>query len=151
MVPDLMVCAHSFLMYLPVAVKACGDRVLLTVHAAGWSEAAAVLDGHIQPHVDISFIICHHSIKMRTTLDIDSDVLGVAKSLAEARNISVGRALSYLARRGVTAQSPLSSRNGFCVFQVPEGAPNFGPTEIQAALDAEDLLAGREFLNPGKP
>lgn len=88
---------------------------------------------------------------MRTTFDIDSDVLGVAKSLAEARNISVGKALSYLARRGVTAQSPLSSRNGFCVFQAPEGTPNFGPAEIKAALDTEDLLAGREFVEPGKP
>jgi len=77
--------------------------------------------------------------------------MGIAKSLAEARDTSVGKALSYLARRGVTAQSPLSSRNGFCVFQVPQGTPSFGPAEIQAALDAEDLLAGREFVGPGKP
>jgi hypothetical protein len=87
---------------------------------------------------------------MRTTLDIDSDVLEAAKSLAEARKTSVGKALSQLARRGVTAHAPLSTRNGFSVFQVPDGTPSFGPEEISAALDAEDRLASREFVEPGK-
>jgi hypothetical protein len=85
---------------------------------------------------------------MRTTLDVDTDVLEAAKSLAEARKTSVGKALSQLARRGVTVLSPLSSRNGFCVFQVPDGTPAFGPDEIHAALDAEDRLASREFVKP---
>jgi len=85
---------------------------------------------------------------MRTTLDIDSDVLEAAKSLAEARRISVGKALSQLARRGVTAHAPLSTRNGFCVFQVPPGTPGFGPDEIRATLDAEDRLVSRDFVEP---
>ena len=88
---------------------------------------------------------------MRTTLDIDSDVLEAAKSLAEARKTSVGKALSYLARRGVTVHAPLSARNGFCVFQVPDGTPAFGPDEIRDALDAEDRLASREFVESGRP
>ncbi len=85
---------------------------------------------------------------MRTTLDLDPDVLEVSKSLAEARKISVGKALSYLARRGVTAQEPLAVRNGFSVFQVPGGSPGFGPEDIRAALDAEDSVAGRKFVDP---
>jgi len=85
---------------------------------------------------------------MRTTLDIDADVLEMAKALAEARSTSIGKALSYLARRGVAAHAPLSSRNGFCVFHVPEGTPTFGPADIQAALDADDMLTGREFVKP---
>jgi hypothetical protein len=87
---------------------------------------------------------------MRTTRDVDFDVLEAARNLAEASKTSVGKALSHLARRGVTVLSPLSVRNGFCVFQVPDGTPGFGPDEIRAALDAEDRLAGREFLEPGK-
>jgi hypothetical protein len=103
-----------------------------------------------QPTIDIKSLSCHHNIIMRTTLDVDSDVLEAAKSLAEARQTSIGKALSQLARRGVTVLSPLSARNGFCVFQVSDGTPGFGPDEIQAALDAEDRLASREFVKPEK-
>ena len=88
---------------------------------------------------------------MRTTLDIDSDVLEAAKSLAVARKTSVGKALSYPARRGITAHAPLSARNGFCVFQVPDGTPGFGPDETRGALNAEDRLASREFVEWGRP
>ena len=37
---------------------------------------------------------------MRTTVTIDDDVLAVARALAEQQGISLGRALSELARRG---------------------------------------------------
>ena len=66
-----------------------------------------------------------------------------------ARGVSVGAALSELARRGVAARTPLSARNGFPVFQVPAGTPAFGPDEVAAAIDGEDRKAGREFLEPG--
>jgi len=83
---------------------------------------------------------------MRTTLDIDADVLDVAKSLAEARRTSVGRALSYLARRGATAHVPVSIEDGFCIFDVPEGTTQFGPDEIRGVLDEDDRSAGRHFV-----
>ena len=87
---------------------------------------------------------------MRTTLDVESDVLEAAKALAVARRISVGAALSELARRGVAARTPLSARNGFPVFQVPAGTPGFGPDEIAAATSREELESAREFLEPGR-
>jgi hypothetical protein len=87
---------------------------------------------------------------MRTTLDIDSDVFEASKSLAVARKISIGKALSYLARRGVTVHAPLSARNGFSVFQVPDGTPGFGPDDISESFDAEDRVASREFVEPGQ-
>lgn len=40
---------------------------------------------------------------MRTTLDLDEHVLAAARSLARARGISVGAAVSELARRGINA------------------------------------------------
>ena len=86
---------------------------------------------------------------MRTTLDIENDVLDCAKSLAAARGVSIGCALSKLARRGVAARTPICSRNGFPVFQVPAGTPKFGPDDVASALHREDLDAGREFLEPG--
>ena len=83
---------------------------------------------------------------MRTTLTVDDDVLDLARSLAQARNISVGQALSILARRGAAARSQTSVRNGFVVFQVGASTPVFGPAEVAAALadegcEAASLLA----------
>jgi hypothetical protein len=42
---------------------------------------------------------------MRTTLDIDAEVLAIARNLAETCHISLGKALSTLARRGARAQT----------------------------------------------
>jgi hypothetical protein len=88
---------------------------------------------------------------MRTTLDIESDVLGLAKSLAEARRISVGKALSWLARKGAQSTTPLSERNGFSIFPVADLQAKFGPEDVRAALDEEDRIMGRDFLNPPPP
>ena len=85
---------------------------------------------------------------MRTTLDIDSDVIDAAKALAEAGNISIGKALSRLARRGIAAPTPFAERNGFAVFAVGMEVPRFGPADVAAALDAEDHRTGRAFLAP---
>lgn len=51
---------------------------------------------------------------MRTTLAIDDDVLGLARSLADARN-------------------------GFHVFTPDPQTPQFGPEDVKAALEADDL------------
>ena len=87
---------------------------------------------------------------MRTTLDVENDVLDVARALATARGVSVGAALSELARRGMSARVPIDTRSGFPVFQIPAGSPSFGPEEVEAALKNEDLQLSREFLAPGK-
>jgi hypothetical protein len=84
---------------------------------------------------------------MRTTLNIDDDVFELARNLADSRKVSVGKALSDLARRGMQARSPTRSKGGFYTFQVPEGTPLFGAQEVQAALDAEDSELALRFLN----
>ena len=103
-----------------------------------------------QSDIDINLCRCHHKIEMRTTLDIENDVLDTARALADARGVSVGAALSELARRGVAARIPMSSRNGFPVFQVPDGTPGFGPDDVAAATGREDTEKAREFLEPGR-
>ena len=80
---------------------------------------------------------------MRTTLDVDDDVIQMARKLASGRRISVGKALSELARRG--AKTRVSTRNGFHVFVVDEGVPQFGTKDIEAALEAEDEEYGENF------
>jgi hypothetical protein len=52
---------------------------------------------------------------MRTTLDIDDDVLAVARASAARKHISIGRELSALARaalRSTTTGAAPTTRNG---------------------------------------
>jgi hypothetical protein len=87
---------------------------------------------------------------MRTTLNVDDDVLEFAKSLAGGRQISLGQALSELARKGMSAPVAMKKdpATGFWMFDVPSDTPRFGPEEIQRALDQEDLEYSRYFRKP---
>ncbi len=50
---------------------------------------------------------------MRTTLDVDDDVLQAAKELASLRGTTAGKVLSELARRGLQREAPeVPLRNG---------------------------------------
>jgi hypothetical protein len=49
---------------------------------------------------------------MRTTLDLDEDVLQAAKELAAARNTTTGKMISELARRGLRTPRGARVRNG---------------------------------------
>lgn len=61
---------------------------------------------------------------MRTTLDIDEDVLQAAKELASARGTTAGRVLSELARRGLTPEKAAKVRNGVPLLPGrPPGSP----------------------------
>ena len=64
-------------------------------------------------------MLAHHSI-MRTTLDIDHDVLRAAKELAQRERLSAGQVVSRLLRQAMTAsQSPAPV--------APEGVAGFRP------------------------
>jgi hypothetical protein len=60
---------------------------------------------------------------MRTTLQIDDDVLAAAQARAEARALSVGKALSQLARAGLRAEIPTRVVSGLTVFELPADSP----------------------------
>jgi hypothetical protein len=54
---------------------------------------------------------------MRTTLDIEDDVLEVAKSLAKHRRLSLGRAVSDLIRKSIQPHAKrASTQNGLRVI-----------------------------------
>lgn len=56
---------------------------------------------------------------MRTTLNIDDEILEAARSIADERNLSVGAVLSELARRGLRPETTVArKRKGFPVFDV---------------------------------
>jgi hypothetical protein len=59
---------------------------------------------------------------MRTTIDLDPEILSAARQIAADRSISIGKAISELARRGLETRVKSTTRQGFPVFQVPRGA-----------------------------
>jgi 23S rRNA G2445 N2-methylase RlmL len=59
---------------------------------------------------------------MRTTLDLDDNLLQIAKVRARERGVSLGVAVSDLMRKGLEASARVSS-SGFPVFEPPAGAP----------------------------
>jgi len=71
---------------------------------------------------------------MRTTLDIDDDVLEVARALAAAEGRSIGQAVSGLARRGLTANLRVDE-SGLPVFTVPVDATPITAETVRRALD----------------
>jgi hypothetical protein len=75
---------------------------------------------------------------MRTTIDLDPDILQVAKALARDRDQSIGRVLSDLARRGLTvpANPAVKVRNGIPLL--PRRGKPVTSEIVRTLLDAED-------------
>ncbi len=60
---------------------------------------------------------------MRTTIDIDDDVLLAAKELARAGKRTLGQVISDLARRAMTREVRVSKKHGLPLFPVlPEAS-----------------------------
>lgn len=53
---------------------------------------------------------------MRTTLDLDDDILSLAKQLARQRRTTAGRVISELARLALTPKAAPRARNGVPLF-----------------------------------
>ena len=56
---------------------------------------------------------------MRTTLPIDDDTFRLVKRYAASRSLALGKAVSELVRRALTAPRPTRSVNGLQVFDLP--------------------------------
>lgn len=74
---------------------------------------------------------------MRTTLSIDPEVLTAAKKIAAARSISLGKAISELAKRGLEVRAKVGKRNGFPTFQVAKHATALTPEQVREGEDDE--------------
>jgi hypothetical protein len=73
---------------------------------------------------------------MRTTLDIDEDVVVAARELAVIERRSLGSVISELARRGLTP-ARVETANGLPVIRVPAGTPPITPQMVRRALDED--------------
>jgi hypothetical protein len=73
---------------------------------------------------------------VRTTLDIDEDVLLASKEMARRRGVATGRVLSELARRALAGVPRSPTRDGVPLFPVAPGAGIVTP-ELVARLRDE--------------
>lgn len=73
---------------------------------------------------------------MRTTLDIDDDVVVAAKEMAIGERRSLGSVISELARRGLTP-AQVEAEDGLPVIRVPAGTSPITPEMVRRALDED--------------
>ncbi len=74
---------------------------------------------------------------MRTTLNLDDDVLEVLKQYAENRSIALGKAASDLLRRGLAAPVQTQIVHGFNTVVLPEDSPKVTSETVQRLLEDE--------------
>lgn len=72
---------------------------------------------------------------MRTTLQIDDEAYRAAKALAEAKQVSLGSAVSELILRGLRPAAPPIRKAGFPIFQVADDAAPITLRDVAEALD----------------
>lgn len=76
---------------------------------------------------------------VRTTIDLDEDILRAAKDLAHERSQSLGRVLSDLARKGLQPpKQSLPSRNGIPLLTRKPGAKPVTSQMVKDLLEFED-------------
>lgn len=71
---------------------------------------------------------------MQVTITVDDDVLAVARDLAERKGISLGNALSELARQGFRSTTTVRD-DGMPVFEVPDDTPPITSEDVYRELD----------------
>ena len=71
---------------------------------------------------------------MRTTLELDDDIVAAARELAADERRSLGSVISELARRGLTP-ARVEADGELPVIRVPPGTPPITPEIVRRALD----------------
>jgi hypothetical protein len=74
---------------------------------------------------------------MRTTLNLDDDVLEILKDYADQRSVPLGKAASELVRRGLTAPIQTRLLNGFHTVVLPPNSPKVTSQKIKLLLEDE--------------
>ncbi|MGK2937928.1 MAG: antitoxin [Solirubrobacteraceae bacterium] len=73
---------------------------------------------------------------MRTTLNLDDDVVAAARELAAGERRSLGAVVSELARRGLSP-ARVDADGDLPVIRVPAGTPAITPEMVRRALDED--------------
>ena len=74
---------------------------------------------------------------MRTTFDVDEDVVAVVRSLAHQRGQTMGRVISDLARQALAPRATPRMRNGVPLFRPVPGRSPATMELVNALRDGE--------------
>jgi len=74
---------------------------------------------------------------MRTTLELDDDLVAEAKRLAKQRGETLGRVISELARKSLAATASPRVRNGVQLIEREPGAPRADMELVNRLRDEE--------------
>ncbi len=75
---------------------------------------------------------------MRTTLDLDDDILQAAKELAEVYRTTAGKVLSDLARKALAPKQTVRVRNGVPLFRPDPSARKITMKLVNELRDADE-------------
>jgi hypothetical protein len=74
---------------------------------------------------------------MRTTLNLDPDVLQLLKNYASDRSVPLGVAVSELVRKGLETPVQMRMVNGFYVVDLPADSPTVSSARIKELLEED--------------
>ena len=77
-----------------------------------------------------------HRLVVRTTLTLDDDILELVARHAKLRGVSLGKAVSDLLRKGLSASTPAQDKDGLVVFQLPADSPKVTTDDVRR-IEAE--------------
>jgi hypothetical protein len=72
---------------------------------------------------------------VRTTVDIDDDVLQAARAIAARERISIGRAISTIAREALRRPLTITTVGRLPVFAIPADAVAITSEMVRAGMD----------------
>ncbi len=88
---------------------------------------------------------------MRTTVDLDEDVLQAVKEFAELRNITAGQALSKLVRKALEPKQKSGVRNGVPLLPYVPGRPILTVAKVNEMLNDVESEFGDVWLRGRTP
>jgi hypothetical protein len=68
---------------------------------------------------------------MRITLSLDDDVMEQVTQRAKSQGVSLGRMVSDLVRRGLSAPAQSQDWNGLIVFKLPNNSPSISTEDVR--------------------
>jgi hypothetical protein len=74
---------------------------------------------------------------VRTTLNLDDDVLEEVKQYADRRSVALGKAASDLIRRGLSSPLHTKTVNGLQVVVLPDKTPKIDSARVKSLLEDE--------------
>ena len=74
---------------------------------------------------------------MRTTLNLDDDILDEVKQYADRRSVALGKAASDLIRRGLHSPLQTMTVNGLQVVVLPENTPKIDSAFVKSLLEGK--------------